>query len=132
MRKRDQSKFWPIFAYTSALVEFDQNFSLSNTKPNTPRASPASFKHVGQAPYSRGFKFGERADQNLGPFLPTGQCWLILTKIFSLFNTQANRPRASPARFKHVEQAPYSRGFKFWEKRPIKSLVHFCLQVRSG
>ena len=30
--------------------------------------------------------------------------------ILSLFNTQPNRPRASPAIFKHVGQVPYSRG----------------------
>ena len=43
----------------SAVVEFDQNFLDYNTQPNWPRASPASFKHVGQVLYSRGFKFGE-------------------------------------------------------------------------
>ena len=50
----------------------------------------------------------------------------------SLFNTQPNRDRASPASFKHVGQAPYSRGFKLGEKGPIKILVHFCLQVHGG
>ena len=48
-------------------------------------------------------------------------------KILSLFNTQPNRPRASPAIFKHVGQVPYSRGFKFKEKGEIKILAHFCL-----
>ena len=51
-------------------------------------------------------------------------------KRLSLFNTQPNRPRASLAIFKHVGQVPYSRGFKFGEKGPIKILAHFCLQVR--
>ena len=74
-------------------------------------------------------------------------------KILSLFNTQPNRSMASPAIFKHVRQVPYSRGFKFGEKGPIKIfkhvgqvsysigfkfgekglikiLPHFCLQVR--
>ena len=51
-------------------------------------------------------------------------------KILSLFNTQPNRPTASPAIFKHVGQVSYSRGFKFGEKGPIKILPHFCLQVR--
>ena len=46
--------------------------------------------------------WGKRADQNLGPFWSPGPLWLNLTKIFSLFNTQPNRPRASPASFKHV------------------------------
>ena len=46
--------------------------------------------------------WGKRADQNLGPFWSPGPRWLNLTKIFSLFNTQPNRPRASPASFKHV------------------------------
>ena len=34
-------------------------FGLFDTQPNRHRASPASFKHVGQVLYSRGFKFGE-------------------------------------------------------------------------
>ena len=51
-------------------------------------------------------------------------------KILSLFNTQPNRPRASSAIFKHVGQVPYSKGFKFGEKGPIKILPHFGLQVR--
>ena len=53
-------------------------------------------------------------------------------QILRLFNTEPNRPRASPAIFKHVGQVPYSRGFKFGEKGPIKILVHFGLQVRNG
>ena len=71
-------------------------------------------------------------DEFLGPFLPTGPRWSNFIKILSLFNTQPNRPRASPASFKHVGQVAYSRGFKFGEKGPIKILVHFFLQVRSG
>ena len=46
-------------------------------------------------------------------------------QIIRLFNTEPNRARASPAIFKHVGQVPYSRGFKFGEKGPIKILVHF-------
>ena len=108
-------------------------FSLLNTQPNRPMAFPASFKHVGQVLYSRGFKFGENtADQNLGPFWPPGPRWLNLTKIFSLFKTQPNRPRASPASFKHVGQVLYSRGFKFGENGSIKIWVHFGHQVRGG
>ena len=76
--------------------------------------------------------WGKRSDQNLGPFWPPGPRWLNLTKIFSLFNTQPNRPRASPASFKHVGQVLYSRGFKFGENGPIKICVHFGLQVRGG
>ena len=60
-------------------------------------------------------------------------------QILRLFNTEPNRPRASPAIFKHVGQVPYSRGFKFGrrvryggEKGPIKILVHFGRQVRYG
>ena len=53
----------------------------------------------------------------------------VVVKELSLFNIQPNRPRASPAIFKHVGQVPYSRGFKFGEKGPIKILAHFCLQV---
>ena len=53
-------------------------------------------------------------------------------QILRLFNTEPNRPRASPAIFKHAGQVPYSRGFKFGEKGPIKILVHFGRQVRYG
>ena len=42
------------------MVEFHQILRLFNTEPNRPRSSPAIFKHVGQVPYSRGFKFGEK------------------------------------------------------------------------
>ena len=74
--------------------------------------------------------WGKWADQNFAPFLPTGPALLIFLKILNLFNTQPNRPRASHAIFKHVGQVPYSRGFKFGAKGPIKILPHFCLQVR--
>ena len=53
-------------------------------------------------------------------------------QILRLFNTEPNRPRASPAISKHVGQVPYSRGLKFGEKGPIKILVHFGRQVRYG
>ena len=53
-------------------------------------------------------------------------------QILRLFNTEPNRPRASPAIFKHVGQVPYSKGFKFGEKGPIKILVHFGRQDRYG
>ena len=53
-------------------------------------------------------------------------------QILRLFNTEPKRPSGSPAIFKHVGQVPYSRGFKFGEKGPIKILVHFGLQVRGG
>ena len=53
-------------------------------------------------------------------------------QILRLFNTQPNRPRASPAIFKHVGQVLYSRGFKFEEKGPINILVHFGSQVQYG
>ena len=42
------------------MVEFHQILCLFNTEPNRLRASPAIFKHVGQVPFSRGFKFGEK------------------------------------------------------------------------
>ena len=105
------------------MVEFYQILRLFNTEPNRPRASPAIFKHVGQVPYSRGFKFGEK-----GPF----KILVHFHQILRLFNTEPNRPKASPAIFKHVGQVPYSRGFKFGEKGPIKILVHFGRQVRYG
>ena len=111
-----------------ALLNFIKILSLFNTQPNMPRASPAIFKHVGQV---KGLQiWGKGAGQNFGPFLLIGPALLNFIKILSLFNTQPNRPRASPAIFKHVGQVPYSRGFKFGEKGPIKILAHFCLQVR--
>ena len=42
------------------MVEFHQILRLFNTQPNRPRATAAIFKHVGQVPYSKGFKFGEK------------------------------------------------------------------------
>ena len=129
-RPADQN-FGPFLLTGPALLNCIKILSLFNTQPNRPRASHAIFKHVGQVLYSRGFKFGEKgADQNFGPFLLTGPSLLNFIKILSLFNTQSNRPRASPAIFKHVGQVPYSRVFKFGEKGPIKILAHFCLQVR--
>ena len=135
-RKRaDQNlgRFWPPGPWWLNLTKI---FSLFNTQPNRPRASPASFNHVRQVLYSRGFKFRENGPMKVwvhfGPFWPPGPRWLNLTKIFSLFNTQPNRPRASPANFKHVGQVLYSRGFKFRENGPIKIWVHFGLQVCGG
>ena len=114
-----------------ALLNFIKILSLFKTQPNSPRASPAIFKHVGQVPYSRGFKFvGKGTNQNFCTFLLTGLALLNFIKILSLFNTQPNRPRASPKIFKHVGQFPNSRGYKFGEKGPIKIFSHFCLQVR--
>ena len=96
-------------------------------------AAPARFKHARQAPVIKGLQiWGTGANKNVGPFLPTGPRWLNFIKILSLFNTKFNRPRVSPASFKHVGQVPYSRGFKFGEKGPIKILIHFGLQVRGG
>ena len=74
--------------------------------------------------------WGKVADQNFGPFLLTGTALLNFIKILSLFNTQPNRPRASPAIFKHVGQFPYSRGFKFAENRRSKFWPIFA--YRSG
>ena len=114
-----------------ALLNFINILSLFNTQPNRPRASSAIFKHVGQVPYSRGFKFGEKGPiKILAHFCVQVPALLNFINILSLFNTQPNRPRASPAIFKHVGHFPYSRGFKFGEKGPIKILAHFCLQVR--
>ena len=42
------------------MVEFHQILRLFNTEPTRTRASPAIFKHVGQVPYSRCFKIGEK------------------------------------------------------------------------
>ena len=119
------SKFWTIFAYRSGVVEFHQILRLFNTQPNRPRASPAIFKHVGQVPYSRGLKFVEKGIKILVQFRVGAYRSRVVEfhQILRLFNTQPNRPRPSPAIFKHVEQIPYSRGFKFGEKGPIKNFV---------
>ena len=86
--------FWPT---GPALSDFIKILSLFNTQPNRPRASPAISKHVGQVPYSRGFKFwGKGADQNFAPFWPTGPALSDFNKILSLFNTQPNRPGPRP------------------------------------
>ena len=120
----------PFLLTGPSLLNFIKILSLFNTQPNRPRASPAIFRHVGQVSYSRGLKFLEKGPiKNFGPFLLTGPALLNFIKILSLFNTQPNRPRASPAIFNHVGQVPYSRGFKFGKKGPIKILAHFCLQV---
>ena len=114
------------------MVEFHQILRLFNTEPNRPRASPAIFKQVAQVPYSRGFKFGEKCRSKFWSILAV-RCGMVeFHQILRLFNTEPNRPRASPAIFKHVGQVPYSRGFKFGEKWPIKILVHFGRQVRYG
>ena len=127
--------FGPFLPTGPALLNFIKILSLFNTQPNRPRASPAMFKHVGQVSYSRGFKFGEKGPIKVfGPFLPTGPALLNFIKILSLFNTQANRHRASPAIFKHVGQVPYSRASnlgkrgrsKFWPILPTgPALLNF-------
>ena len=61
----------------------------------------------------------------------TGPALLNFIKILSLFNTQPNRPRASPAIFKHVGQVPYSRGFKFGQKGPTQGASNLGKTGRS-
>ena len=114
------------------MAQFHEILHLFNTEPNRPRTSPAIFKHVGQVPYSRGFKFGERGRSKFWSILAVRSGMVEFHQILRLFNTEPNRPRASPAIFKHVGQVPYSRGFKFGEKGPIKILVHFGRQVLYG
>ena len=97
------------------MVEFRQILRLFNTEPNRPRASPAIFKHVEQVPYSRGFKFGEKGPIKILVHFGRQVRYGRISSSFSLFNTEPNNPRASPAIFKHVGQVPYSRGFKFGE-----------------
>ena len=71
------------------MVEFHQILRLFNTEPNRPRASPAIFKHVGQVPYSRGFKFGEKGPINiLVHFWPSSPVWSNFIK-FYVFSTQS-------------------------------------------
>ena len=114
------------------MVEFHQILRLFNTQPNRPKTPPAIFKHVGQVSYSRGFKFGKRGRSKFWSILAVRSGMVEFHQIIRLFNTGSNRPRSSPAIFKHVGQVPYSRSFKFGEKGPIKILDHFGHQVRYG
>ena len=74
-----------------------------------PRAWPAIFKHVGQVPYSRGFKFGEKGPIKILVHFGRQVRYGRISSNFKSFNTEPNRPRVSPAIFKHVGQVPYSR-----------------------
>ena len=132
LSKRADQNFGPFLPPFKRWLNLVKIFSLFNTQPNRPRVFPASFKHVGQTLYSRGFKFGGN-----GPIkilvhfclqVHSGWIW----SVSSLFYTQPNRIRAFPASFKHVGQTLYSKGFKFGGNGPIKILVHFCLQVHGG
>ena len=119
--KRADQNLGPFLPPGPRWSNLTQIFILFNTQPNRPRASPASFK---PGPLLKGLQiWGKQADQNLGPFLPPGPRWSNLTKIFSLFNIQPNRPRASPASFKHVGQVLYSRGFKLGKTGRSRSAV---------
>ena len=84
----------------------------------------------GRSPTQGASNLGKGADQNFAPFWPTGPALSNFIKILSLFNTQPNMPRASPALSKHGGQVSYSRGFKFGERGRSK----FCpiLAYRSG
>ena len=129
--KGADQNFAPFLPTGPALSNFIKILSLFNTQPNRPRASPAIFKACRAGHIRKGLQIlGKRANQNFAPFLPTCPALSNFIKILSLFNTQPNRPRESPAIFKHVGQVPYSRGFKFGEKGPIKILPHFCILVR--
>ena len=129
---RADQNFAPFLPPGPWRVNLIKIISLFNTQTNRPWACPASFQPVGQALYSRGFKFGEiRQIKILVHFWPRPQR-VNLIKIFSLFKTQTNRPSACPASFQPVGQALYSRGFKFGEIGPIKIFVHFCLHCRGG
>ena len=119
--------FRPPLARSGNLIQI---FSHFNTQTNKPRASPASFLHVGRTPYSRGNKYGEKRLINIWYILASIPAVGELDQIFSHFNTQTNKPRASPASFLHVLKAPYSRGFKYGENNPIKNFVHIGLQGR--
>ena len=130
MGKGTDQNFAPFWPTGPALSDFIKILSLFNTQPNRPRASPAISKHVGQVPYSRGFKFGEKGPIKILYHFGLQVRLSDFIKILSLFNTQPNMPRASNAISKHVVQVPYSRGFKFGEKGPIKILPHFGLQDR--
>ena len=114
------------------MVEFHQILRLFNTEPNRPRASPAIFKQVGQSPTQGSSNLGKRGQSKFWSILAVRSGMVKFHQILRLFNTEPNRPGASPAIFKHVGQVQYSRGFKFGKKGPIKILVHFGRQVRYG
>ena len=61
-------KILPHFCLQVALSNFIKILSLFNTQ-HRPRASPAIFKHVGQVPYLRGFKFEEKGPIKIFPIL---------------------------------------------------------------
>ena len=65
--------FWPT---APSLSDFIKILSLFNTQPNSPRAWPTISKHVGQVPYSRDFKFGEKGSIKILPyfFLQVRRC----------------------------------------------------------
>ena len=50
-------------------MKFNSAGPVSKNKPKILGLAP---KHVGQVPYSRGFKFAGKEAQNFGPFLLTG------------------------------------------------------------
>ena len=58
--KGADQNFAPFLHTGAALLIFLKILNLFNTQLNRPRASHAIFKHVGQVPYSRGFKFGAK------------------------------------------------------------------------
>ena len=115
--EKGQIKIFGRFLPTGpALLNFIKILSLSTHNLIDLGPPPQFLSQLGRSPTQGDSNLGKTAYQNFGPFLPTGPALLNFIKILSLFNKQPNRPRASPAIFKHVGQVPYSRGFKFGEK----------------
>ena len=61
--KRASKKFGPFLPRGPWWKNLIETSSLYNTRTSMPRVSPASFYHVGQAPFSRGFILGQKAGQ---------------------------------------------------------------------
>ena len=71
------------------MVEFHQILRLFNTEPNRARASPAIFKHVGQVPYSRGIKFGEKGPIKILVHFGRQVRYGRISSNFDVFSTQS-------------------------------------------
>ena len=128
--KGPDQNFGPFLPTGPSLLNFIKILSLSTHNIIGLGPPPQLLSQYCRSPTQGDSNLGKRGDQNFGPFLPTGPALLNFIKILSLFNTQPNRPRASPAIFKHVGQVPYSSSFKFGEKGRSKFWPIFA--YRSG
>ena len=120
-----------ILASSSAGVNLIKIFNLFNNQTNMPCASPTSFQHVGQAPYSMGFKFLENGPIKILSILASRAAMGEFDQNYEPSQLVQCRTRAFLASFQHIGQVSCIEG-KFKENRPIKNLVHLGLQGRGG